>query len=291
LKGKNPTAQTVDSVRASRGGHTFHERWAARRALQLVFPQDRLKAIAVEGLSTSETAEPGAAAGEVADLVLYYGDGESFATSEVVQTAQFKYRTTPGEVTASYLRKTIEKFADSIVGYEKDFSTADVDKKLTFVFVTNADFSPELWEAIKALKSGSAPAGKEALEQYEYLEGLCKKKAVAAQRLFSRCEFRASEAALPALNSALRRTIVDWSAGADLRAKARVLELAELVREKAGPRGQPDNLVRREDVLVALSCEPEDLFPADTRFINVGDRRGNTSSLSSGAVYRDDPGR
>lgn len=114
-------------MRASRGGHTFHERWAARRALQLVFPQDRLKAIAVEGLSTSETAEPGAAAEEIADLVLYYGDGENFATSEVVQTAQFKYKTTPGAVTASYLRKTVEKFAGSIIGYEKDFSAAARD--------------------------------------------------------------------------------------------------------------------------------------------------------------------
>jgi hypothetical protein len=174
LTGKNPTLQTVDTVRASRGGHTFHERWAARRALQLVFPQDRLKAIAVEGLSSSETAEPGAAAEEIADLVLYYGDGENFATSEVVQTAQFKYKTTPGAVTASYLRKTVEKFAGSVVGYEKDFSAVDVDKKLTFTFVTNADFSPALWEAINGLKSGSAPTEDEAFKQYKYLEKLCK---------------------------------------------------------------------------------------------------------------------
>jgi hypothetical protein len=53
---------------------------------------------------------------------------------------------------ASYLRKTIEEFASSIIGYEKVFSAADVDKKLTFAFVTNADFSPELWEAIKGAK-------------------------------------------------------------------------------------------------------------------------------------------
>jgi hypothetical protein len=271
LTRKNLTVQTVDTVRASRGGHTFHERWAARRALQLVFPQDRLKAIAVEGLSAGETAEPGAAAEEIADLVLYYGDGENFATSEVVQTAQFKYKTTPGAVTASYLRKTIEKFAGSIVGYGKNFSAADVDKKLTFAFVTNADFSPQLWEAIKGLKSGSLPTEKGALGQHDYLASLCEKKGVDAQRLFSRCEFRASEETLPALNSALRRTIADWSAGADFRAKARVFDLAELVREKAGPLGQNNNLIIREDVLVSLNCEPEDLFPADTRFIDVGE--------------------
>lgn len=276
-------------MRASRGGHTFHERWAARRALQLVFPQDRLKAIAVEGLSTSETAEPGAAAEEIADLVLYYGDGEKFATSEVVQTVQFKYKTTPGAVTASYLRKTIEKFAGSIIGYGTNFPAADIDKKLTFAFVTNADFSPQLWEAIKGLKSGSPPTEKEALGQHNYLRDLCEKKGVDPQRLFSRCEFRASEETLPALNSALRRTIADWSAGADFRAKARVFDLAELVREKAGPLGQTNNLIMREDVLVSLNCEPEDLFPADTRFIDVGEivprkQMRDASELISGST-------
>jgi hypothetical protein len=153
-------------------------------------------------------------------------------------------------VTASYLRKTIEKFADSIISYEKDFSPIAVDSKLTFAFVTNADFPPKLWKAIKGLKSRSPPTETEALKEDKYLEGLCKKRAMNAKRLFGRCEFRASEEALPALNSTLRRTIVDWSTDADLRARARVFDLAELVREKAGPRGQRDNLIRREDVLV-----------------------------------------
>lgn len=137
-------------MRASRGGHTFHERWAARRALQLVFPQDRLKAIAVEGLSTSETAEPGAAAEEIADLVLYYGDGENFATSEVVQTAQFKYKTTPGAVTASYLRKTVEKFAGSIIGYEKDFSVGVVGV---------CSFSSAINRSISSSSAGASNSG------------------------------------------------------------------------------------------------------------------------------------
>ncbi len=269
--GKAALLQTVDTVRASRGGHTFHERWAARRALQLVFPQDNLRAIAVEGLSPSETAQPGAAAEEIADLVLYYGHGETFATSDVVQTAQFKYKTAPGAVTASYLRKTIEKFAASIVGYEKHFSATDIDSKLTFAFVTNADFSPELWDAIKGLKTGCSPTEKGSLEQHDYLRELCETRTVDAQRLFSRCEFRASEEELPALNRSLRRTIVDWSAGADLRAQGRIFGLAELLREKAGPRGQQNNLIKREDVLVALNCEPEELFPADTSFIDVGE--------------------
>jgi hypothetical protein len=68
----------IDTVRASRVGHTFHERWAARRALQLVFPNDDLYAIAAVGISPTETTRPGASAEEVADLVLYYGRAGNF---------------------------------------------------------------------------------------------------------------------------------------------------------------------------------------------------------------------
>lgn len=84
--------EDIATVRASRAGHTFHERWAARRALQLVFPKDGLFAIAVEGISSTETASPGARAEEVADLVLYYGRGDNFQTCERLETVQFKYK-------------------------------------------------------------------------------------------------------------------------------------------------------------------------------------------------------
>ncbi|WP_316235343.1 MULTISPECIES: hypothetical protein [unclassified Bradyrhizobium] len=271
---KASNSSTVDSVgvvSASRAGHTFHERWAARRAMQLVFPSDRLKAIAIEGLSKTETVDPGREAEDVADLVLYYGTGDNFSTSDAVQTAQFKYRINAGAVTASYLRKTIEKFADTIVGYEKTIPSTEVDKKLSFAFVTNAEFSPDLWAAISGLKYGVAPTGGEPLTQHEYLKKICAEKNVDAQRLFSRCEFRASEDTLPVLNGKLRRTMADWSAGNELRSKSRLFELVEVVREKAGLKNKNNNLIKREDVLVALGCEEEDLFPADTRFIDVGE--------------------
>ena len=46
--------------------------------------------------------------------------------------------------------------------------------------------------------------------------------------------------------------------------------MQDLVLKKAGPSGQGKNLIRREDVLDALDCQPEDLFPADTRLIDIG---------------------
>lgn len=263
--------EDIDTVRASRAGHTFHERWAARRALQLVFPNDDLFAIAVEGISSTETVSPGARAEEVADLVLYYGRGDNFQTCERLETVQFKYKLREEAVTAAYLKKTIEKFSDTILGYEKEFSVADVDKKTSFIFVTNSEFTESLWNAITSLIEGTALSNPGAATQARNLKTWCANRGLSdASRLFSRIVFRAGEKSLAGQDNALRRTLTDWSAGADSEARLRLHGLQDLVLRKAGPSGHGKNLIRREDVLDALDCEPEDLFPADTRFIDVG---------------------
>lgn len=263
--------EDIDTVRASRAGHTFHERWAARRALQLVFPNDDLFAIAVEGISSTETASPGARAEEVADLVLYYGRGDNFQTCERLETIQFKYKLREEAVTAAYLKKTIEKFSDTILGYKKVSSVADVDKKASFIFVTNSEFTESLWDAISSLIEGTTPSDRGAATQARNLKKWCANRGLSdASRLFSRIVFRAGEKSLAGQDNALRRTLTDWSAGADPEARIRLHGLQDLVLKKAGPSGQGKNLIRREDVLDALDCEPDDLFPADSRFIDVG---------------------
>ncbi len=203
--------------------------------------------------------------------MLYYGGGDNFAASDRLETVQFKYKLRPDEVTASFLRKTIEKFCATIVGYEKYFAAADVDAKAAFIFVTNASFSTDLWEALSSLQGGVPATSRGAVRQLRYLTAICANSGVPdPKRLFSRVEFRAAEKNLQGQSNALRRTLTDWSAGADSQAKLRLHDLQDLVLKKAGPSGQGKNLIRREDVLDALDCEPEDLFPADTRFIDVG---------------------
>lgn len=262
--------RVIDKVRASRGGHIFHERWAARRALQLVFPNDNLFAIAVEGISSTETASPGVWAEEIADLVLYYGSGDNFQTCERFETVQFKYKYHEEAVTASYLKKTIEKFSNTISGYEKEFSVAEVDEKASFIFVTNAKFKDSLSDAINSLIDGREPSNRDVAEQVQYLMECCAAGGLAdATRLFSKIVFRAGEKSLSSLDNSLKRTLTDWSAGTDAEARMRLQGLQDLVLKKAGPSGQRNNLIRREDVLDALDCAPEDLFPADTRFIDV----------------------
>lgn len=184
--------------------------------MQLVFPNDDLFAIAVEGISSTEAAGPGRRGEEVADLVLYYGLGDNFSSCKRLETIQFKYKLSSQAVTAAYLKKTIEKFSDTLLGYEKVFSTADVDQKTSFIFVTNTDFTSNLWEAIGALKNGSQPSTTGAATQAKNLNKWCEARGLSdVSRLFSRTAFRAGEKNLAGQDNSLRRTLTDWSAGAD----------------------------------------------------------------------------
>lgn len=262
--------EEIDVVRVSRAGHTFHERWAARRALQLVFPKDELHSIVVEGLSPVDRGSLGSDAEDVADLVLYFGPGEGFDTCSHQQILQFKYKYHAAPVTSSYLKKTIKKFAATLRELLAKHPRDRVRQKLTFGFVTNADFTPELREAIKALKAGKGPEGDGAKRQAKFLTSWCAEENIQAHDLLPLIDFQTLTADLPSQDRRLRRTISDWSSDASGQAAIRLHALVELVRQKAQIEGQKDNSIRREDVLEALECDDDDLFPADTRFIDVG---------------------
>ncbi|MEY8143107.1 NACHT domain-containing protein [Falsihalocynthiibacter sp. CO-5D18] len=259
----------IDTVRASRAGHTFHERWAARRALQLVFPKDNLFSIIVEGLSPNEEMKLGREAEEIADLILFYGGGDTFATCSSQQILQFKYKAASDSVTSSYLKKTIKKFAATLRDYRKSAKDEEISEKLSFGFVTNAEFSDDLWSAISCLKSGALPKAPGAAQQLRYLKEWCHDEQIVAEEIFPLIEFRASTIDLPSQNRTLRRTVSDWSAESAGHAAKRLFALTELVREKSQIEGQGRNSIRREDVLDALECDEDQLFPAETRFVGV----------------------
>lgn len=85
-----PEPVRIDKVRASREGHTYHDTWTARVALELLVPTTTLSAVAVEGLSTEDAQIASAAATEIADLVRYCG-GVGIAQASSVEVVQFKY--------------------------------------------------------------------------------------------------------------------------------------------------------------------------------------------------------
>ena len=83
----------VDKVRASREGHEYHEAWTARKAMQLLWPDSKLAAIAVEGLSPPDQGSASAETVEIADITLYYGHDPSIEHASRTSIVQFKYST------------------------------------------------------------------------------------------------------------------------------------------------------------------------------------------------------
>jgi hypothetical protein len=236
-----------------------------------VFPKDNLFSIVVEGLSPHESIKLGKEAEDIADLILFYGSGDTFETCSAQQILQFKYKVAGNPVTSSYLKKTIKKFAATLRHFKENVTEEEISKKLSFGFITNAEFSSDLWDAIACLKSGDTPKDGGAKRQLQYLKAWCQEEKIKAADIFPLIEFRASTSDLPAQNRSLRRTVSDWSADSSGQAAKRLFALVELVREKAQIEGQGKNSIRREDVLDALECDEDQLFPADTRFVNVGD--------------------
>ena len=112
-------------------GHEFHEAWAARKALQLVFPKDKFVGMAVESLSPDDQKEASDASTEIADLVLYYGSGPSFTLADRVTVAQFKYSVSNKATPFGAFRrkqKTLAKFAAAFTDHKQRHGASDVKR-------------------------------------------------------------------------------------------------------------------------------------------------------------------
>lgn len=265
------TRPLADTVRASRDGHEFHEAWTARRAMQLLWPECDLTAIAVENLSPVDQRHASAAASEIADVTLYYG-ATSFKESKRTTIAQFKYSIARGSVQfrAADIKKTIAKFAQAYKNYRATYGPAEVKVKLDFEFITNRPVYPPLLEAIEALSNGFLGDGEVARQarQVKAAAGLNSRLLV---EFASKCRVVALAGSLTHTKGQLAGLVVDWSASSDPLATARLGQLRQLVRDKAGSAGAKDNCIRRTDILAALEiADADDLLPCKPALPAIG---------------------
>ncbi|MDD1985111.1 hypothetical protein, partial [Pseudomonas asiatica] len=107
------TREKMDSVRASRDGHEFHEAWVARKCLGLVLPKDKFIGVAIEGFSPIDQKGAADAGNEIADAVLYFGSAASFEQAHQIVVVQVKYSKASEDKAfrAADAKKTIDKFA------------------------------------------------------------------------------------------------------------------------------------------------------------------------------------
>ena len=263
----------VDKVRASRDGHEYHEAWTARKAMQLLWPDSDLAAIAVEGLSPTDQAHASAQTIQIADITLYYdGHRPTFENAKRTRIVQIKYSVSneAKEFRASDAKKTIQKFAETYRIYKKTYGAQAVHDKLEFQLITNRPIYEPFRRAIKDIACGLPYTGEIGTQakQFKSAAGLDKDQLSAFAQKFTPLGRQES---LPATKDELASLLVDWSATSDSIAKARLGNLRDLVRTRAGHAGTNRNLIIRTDILAALQIgDQKDLLPCELALPDVG---------------------
>jgi hypothetical protein len=262
----------IDKVRASRDGHEFHEAWAARKALQLVMPTDGLVGIAVEGFAPADQTDASTETVEIADLVLYYGKRPTFDWAHSVVIVQIKYSKSSQSVPyrASDAKKTIRKFAAAFKSHKRKYAAKDVETKLAFELVTNRPIYPEFAEAIEGLAS-KIPLKGDAKKQATQFTSACSLKGKELAQFAQKVSITGLAGNLRQNKQRLSRVLADWSVAPDAMARARLGNMRQLLRDKAGLAGERQNVITRTDVLDALELQsPGDLFPCPASFPEIG---------------------
>ena len=262
----------IDTVRASRDGHEYHEMWTARMAMQLLRPDKDLKAIAVEGLSPQDQAKASDSTVEIADITLYFGNGYTFEQADRISIVQFKYSVANEykEFRAFNAKKTIKKFSSAYREYKTRYGAQAVQDKVEFQLITNQPISQSLIQAIDALAQNAPCEGDvdNQARQFQSASGLeGNDLAVFAKKL----DLIGPTHNLQELKASLRSLLVDWSATNDFLAAARLGKLKTLVRDKAGNAGNNQNIITRMDILAALEVgDSKDLLPCEPAIADVG---------------------
>jgi hypothetical protein len=264
----------IDSVRASRDGHEFHEAWVARKCLSLLLPRDDFVGIAIEGFSPGDQGTAPDEANEIADAVLYYGTGASFEHARQVVVVQVKYSKAAEDrpFRAADAKKTLEKFAKTYRSYKRQHGAQLAREKLSFELITNRPILSDLSDAILGLRAGTPLQGT-AGEQAEQVQAACKLRGKDLAEFASRLHMTGLVGDLRENKHRLAVTLADWSPARDPMSRIRLNAIRELARDKASLASQNRNVIARVDVLTALDLQDEvDLLPCPASFPDVGPR-------------------
>lgn len=264
--------KSVDKTRASRDGHEFHENWAARKALQLLWPQDDLIGIALEGLHPADQRKAASETVEIADVTLYYGKRPTFKGSDKVVIVQLKYSISDEHTLFrnSHANKTIKKFAAAYKDHKKRHGVKETNKKLEFELVTNRPIYPALENAVQRIAGGQPLTG-EAKKQGDQFTKTCGFQGKELKDFAQRVSFSGLSGSLSDNKHSLSRSLADWSGGRDPMSRAYLGGMKQLLRDKAGSEGERNNIIRLVDILDQLEVNEEDLFPCPESFPEIGE--------------------
>ncbi|MCC8362629.1 NACHT domain-containing protein [Lysobacter sp. A6] len=271
-RGKSQVRPAVDTVRASRDGHEFHEAWVARKCLGLLLPRDELVGIAVEGFANEDQRGVSNEGNEIADAVLYFGRSANLQHAKRVVAVQVKYSKAAEHkpFRAADAKKTIGKFARTYRACKASLGTKKAWEKLRFELVTNRPIEPALVDAIQGLAAQSPLKG-QAKEQAKQVADACKLTGTDLAEFAARLEMIGLTGDLRDNKQQLALTLVDWSDARDHMARRRLADIRDMARDKAGLVKQHRNVIVRTDVLAALHLTSDrDLLPAPASFPSIG---------------------
>lgn len=255
---------------ASREGHEFHVAWAAKVALKLIYPNSELSSIAIEGFDVKNAGNLSEEAMDIADLVQYYG-GEELLSANKVEVLQFKYSPTSPEkdLTASYLKKTLKKFVTTQQDIENEIGYLETVNKAKFQFVSNRPVGSNLLSALHALRNGKAVTG-DVKTQLTTLQGAIELQGDKLSSFLDRFSIIGKNTTRQGISGETYRTLSHLSGTSDPTTRFRMLEVENLLRQKAGCDGAYNNCIKQVDILGALNInEPSDLYPAPDSFSKV----------------------
>ena len=266
------TEKGINSVRASRDGHEYHENWIARKSMQLLLQEENLVGIAVEGLSPIDELKAKSETVEIADATLYYGGKPTFKDAEKVVLTQFKYSISKRKVDfrASDAKKTIKKFAEAYKDFGSQFGFNEIHSKLSFELITNRPIYNAFQEAIKGLAKNKPLSG-EAKKQAEQVKRVVDLEEKQLVDFAERCTIIGLTGNLLEIKKDTARTVVNWSSSNDAIARIRLGALRQLARDKAGNIGSNNNIIRRVDIFGCLEISDEsELLPCPSSLSEIG---------------------
>lgn len=248
----------LDPVRPSRAGDQFHYLWAARRSLRLLLPSSNLVAVAIEGVSGSETSEPKGGSGEeVIDVAEYFGS-EDLSKCDKVTYLQLKHSTLNAEKpwVLSDLKKTLVGFHKRYTAFLSGIENPD-HQEVEFVFLTNrsvADWVHALLNRIKTrvLLPGDA-------SKWRQIKGYLSTEDEAAYDFLSHFVITDTADGYWEQRNILSQELTGYLPGPDQDGADQLLLL---VTKKALPENASNPSIRKEDVLRVLKTGEEHLFPA-----------------------------
>lgn len=243
-----------DLVGYSRAGDVFHYRWAARRSLQLIYPNSLLDSITIEG--SPEVEKAGEYVIDVTETYLPTNE------KQIIKYFQLKHTTVQGDkpFILSDLKITLEGFAKR---YNQHFVKGELLlKEVSFTIITNRKIDINFKKKIKLLRDGKEvdKSFRVTIEKYTGFSG---------QKLYAFCSTLFLEDGEGNYNTQKEELRVELSQLiAGTFDDSSIDSITTLIQEKVLP--DSNGIIVKNDVLRRFGFSSErDMYPAEAIWEDV----------------------